>query len=321
MTIKLMDNPAASVGRTRVTPMNVAIVGAGYTGTRLARVCLRQGADVIAMTRAPQRQAELTALGARCVSLDLDSDGAAAAFSGDRHRRSQTCSIWCPRPMAVTGIRASAGFSPRSRTCPRRPACLVYLSTTAVYGDCGGQRVDERSPGPSRPATAAGGGWMPSVWLWTGVAAHGVPVRVLRVPGIYGPGRLPLARLAAGASVARDEPSPRPGNRIHVDDLVGVCLAASAYRGAHRVFNVGDGNHASMGEYFRRVAAIAGLPAPEELDMETLLARSSPMMRSFLQESRRLDTGLMRSELGYQPRYQDLDQGIEASLREDAEGG
>ncbi|MGB5623660.1 MAG: SDR family NAD(P)-dependent oxidoreductase, partial [Gammaproteobacteria bacterium] len=94
-----------------------------------------------------------------------------------------------------------------------------------------------------------------------------------------------------------------------------------AYQGAHRVFNVGDGNHASMGEYFRRVAAIAGLPAPEELEMETLLARSSPMMRSFLQESRRLDSGLMRSELGYRPLFQDLDQGIEASLREDAAGG
>lgn len=294
--------------------MNVAIVGAGYTGTRLARVCLRQGADVIAMTRASQRQAELTALGARCVSLDLDSDGPAAALSGMAGR-----DVFYMVPPSDVGDR-----DPRMgrflAALAAEPSCLVYLSTTAVYGDCGGQRVDERSP--AEPASDRGRRRLDAERLaldWG--SAHGVPVRVLRVPGIYGPGRLPLARLAAGTSVARDEPSPRPGNRIHVDDLVGVCLAASAYRGAHRVFNVGDGNHASMGEYFRRVAAIAGLPAPEELDMETLLARSSPMMRSFLQESRRLDTGLMRSELGYTPLYQDLDQGIEASLREDAEGG
>ena len=294
--------------------MNLAIVGAGYTGTRLARVCLREGANVIAMTRASQRQAELTALGARCVSLDLDSDGPRAAASGIAGR-----DVFYMVPPADVGDgdprmgRFLAALS-------AEPSCLVYLSTTAVYGDSGGERVDESSP--TRPTSDRGRRRLDAERLaldWG--SAHGVPVRVLRVPGIYGPGRLPLARLAAGASVARDEPSPRPGNRIHVDDLVGVCLAASAYQSAHRVFNVGDGNHASMGEYFRRVAAIAGLPAPEELDMEALLARSSPMMRSFLQESRRLDTGLMRSELGYKPLYQDLDQGIEASLREDAEGG
>ena len=299
--------------------MNVAIVGAGYTGTRLARVCLREGTDVIAMTRAPQRQAELTTLGARCVSLDLDSDRAAAALAATGI---QGRNVFYMVPPADGGSRDSriGRFLAALSNLSSAPACLVYLSTTAVYGDCGGERVDETSP--ARPASDRGRRRLDAehqVLDWG--AAEGVAVRVLRVPGIYGPGRLPLARLAAGASVARDEPSPRPGNRIHVDDLVGVCLAASAYQGAHRVFNVGDGNHASMGEYFRRVAAIAGLPAPEELDMETLLDRSSPMMRSFLQESRRLDTGLMLSELGYRPRYEDLDRGIEASLREDTDSG
>lgn len=295
--------------------MNVAIVGAGYTGTRLARVCLREGADVIAMTRDPLRQAELTALGARCASLDLDSDGAATALAaiGIEGRE-----VFYTVPPADAGDsdprmgRFLAGLSELSS----RPACLVYLSTSAVYGDCGGERVDETSP--ARPASDRGRRRLDAenrALEWG--AAQGVAVRVLRVPGIYGPGRLPLARLAAGASVARDEPAPRPGNRIHVDDLVGACVAAAGYRGAHRVFNVGDGNHASMGEYFRRVAAIAGLPSPEELDIETLLARSSPMMRGFLQESRRLDTGLMHSELRYRPRYRDLDDGIKASLRED----
>ena len=299
--------------------MDVAIIGAGYTGSRLARASRQQGADVLAMTRAPKRQADLKTLGVRCLPLDLDAAGAA--------RDIQTSGIggraifyMVPPPEEGQGDPRIANFLAALSSVTPSPACLVYLSTSAVYGDCGGRLVDESSP--PRPASDRGRRRLDAerqVLAWG--ASRDTPVRVLRVPGIYGPGRLPLARLAAGAAVASDEPGPRPGNRIHVDDLVGACLAASVYRGPHQVFNVGDGNHASMGEYFRRVADLADLPQPEQVDFQTLLARASPMMRSFLEESRRLDTRLMRSELAYLPRYQDLDEGIRASLAESTEAG
>ncbi|MGB5621484.1 MAG: NAD-dependent epimerase/dehydratase family protein, partial [Gammaproteobacteria bacterium] len=128
--------------------MNLAIVGAGYTGTRLARACLREGADVLAMTRAPHRQAELNALGARCVALDLDGDGPWAAVSDIAGR-----DIFYMVPPADAGDR-----DPRMgrflAALSAEPGCLVYLSTTAVYGDCGGERVDENSP--TRPASDRG---------------------------------------------------------------------------------------------------------------------------------------------------------------------
>lgn len=299
--------------------MDVAIVGAGYTGSRLARVSRKRGADVLAMTRAPQRRADLETQGIRCLPLDLDNTGAAGVI--------QTAGIggraifyMVPPPEDGRGDPRIAVFLAALSAVAPSPSCLVYLSTSAVYGDCGGRRVDESAP--PRPSSDRGRRRLDAerqVLAWG--SDRDVPVRVLRVPGIYGPGRLPLARLAAGTAVASDEPRPRPGNRIHVDDLVGACLAAAVYGGSHRIFNVGDGDHASMGEYFRRVADLADLPRPEKVDFETLLARASPMMRGFLQESRRLDTGLMRSELGYLPRYQDLDEGIRASLAESAADG
>jgi nucleoside-diphosphate-sugar epimerase len=106
-----------------------------------------------------------------------------------------------------------------------------------------------------------------------------------------------------------------PGNRIHVDDLAAVCRAAADYAGEARVFNVGDGEHASITAYFRAVAAAAGLAPPPELPMDAVLAQVSPGLASFLAESRRVATGRMREVLGFTPRY-GLEAGIAASLAE-----
>jgi nucleoside-diphosphate-sugar epimerase len=150
--------------------------------------------------------------------------------------------------------------------------------------------------------------------------ASGVPVRVLRVPGIYGPGRLPVERIRQGAPVMRAADAG-PGNRIHVDDLAAVSLAAADYAGPETVFNVSDGSHASMTEYFQAVARAAGLPDPPELPAPELLARVTPAMRGFLVERRRVDTRRMREALGFQPRYANLEAGIAASLAAEAEAG
>jgi nucleoside-diphosphate-sugar epimerase len=101
-----------------------------------------------------------------------------------------------------------------------------------------------------------------------------------------------------------------------VDDLAAVCLSAIRYPGDLEVFNVGDGEYASMGDYFMRVARIAGLGSPPQLPLPELLRSVSPAMRSFLTESRRVDVSRMRKELGFVPRYTNLDDGIAASLAE-----
>lgn len=284
----------------------VTVVGCGYTGRRLLELCRDIGRDFFGTVRSADAVARLHATGAGAGILDLDAPGGAlpAEWTGQR-----ALIYMAPPPDA-------GETDPRLRAClariGARPATVVYLSTTAVYGDTGGQTVDETTP--PAPSSARGRRRLDAEQaLQDWGRATGVAVRILRVPGIYGPGRLPLERLRAGAPVARTGETG-PGNRIHVDDLARASLAAADHAGPETVFNVGDGDHRGMDEYFRAVARLAGLPAPPELPLEELLAQVSPAMRGFLVESRRVDTGRMRAILGFSPRYAVLEEGIAASL-------
>jgi len=284
----------------------VTVVGCGYTGRRLLQRCLDTRRDFFGTVRSADAADRLRAAGAGAGILDLDQPGDALPPEWTAQR---TLIYMAPPP--DTGETA-----PRFRACLARitalPESVVYLSTTAVYGDTGGRTVDETTP--AAPASARGQRRLDAEHAlrdW-GIAT-GVAVRILRVPGIYGPGRLPLERLRSGAPVARAGETG-PGNRIHVDDLAAVSLVAADYPGAEIVFNVGDGDHRGMDEYFRAVARLAGLPAPPELPLEELLAQVSPAMRGFLVESRRVDTTRMRAVLGFEPRYAAMEDGIAASL-------
>lgn len=197
-----------------------------------------------------------------------------------------------------------------------RPARLVYLSTSGVYGDCRGELVDEaRRP---RPETARARRRLAAerqLAVWT--AAHGVDLVILRVPGIYGPGRLGIDRIRERAPIIREDDA-NPGNRIQVDDLVTSCLAALSPDRPAGLYNLGDGDHRSGTWFTRTVARLAGLPAPTEVSREEARRTFPPGRLSFLEESRRLDTRKMREVLGVMPRYADAEDGIRASL--DADG-
>jgi nucleoside-diphosphate-sugar epimerase len=132
---------------------------------------------------------------------------------------------------------------------------------------------------------------------------------VLRVPGIYGPGKLPLARLRQGLPVLREADAPYT-NRIHVDDLAAICVAAMSGRHNNTVYNVSDGNPGNMTDYFFRVADAAGLPRPPVVGREEAQQVLSPGMLSFLNDSRRMDNTRLLKELGITLRYPDLDTGL-----------
>jgi nucleoside-diphosphate-sugar epimerase len=131
------------------------------------------------------------------------------------------------------------------------------------------------------------------------------------VAGIYGPGKLPLARLRRGEPTVRESEAPYT-NRIHIDDLVRVCLAALARGGDGEVYNVSDGVPGNMTDYFNQVADWAGLPRPPQIPLAEATDRLSAGMLSYLQESRRLDSGKLRRELGVALRYPDLASGLAA---------
>ena len=286
----------------------VTVVGCGYTGLRLLHLCRSLARDVLATARSEEAVAGLRWDGFPAEILDLDAPGGPLPETWTRGR-----AVIYMAPPPETGT-----VDPRVSVFIRRlsglPRVLVYLSTTGVYADAGGAEVDEETP--PRPTSDRGRRRLDAEEAVLGWGdASGVPVRVLRVPGIYGPGRLPLRQIRQGAPVARAQEAG-PGNRIHVDDLAAVCLVAADYEGPERIFNVGDGDHASRSVFYRAVARQAGLPEPPEVSVEEVLAQASPAMRGFLAESRRVSTRRMRGVLGFQPRYQDLAHGIGASLAE-----
>jgi len=286
-------------------PPRYLLAGCGYVGARLAAQLLPLG-PVIALTRGAANAAALRARGLDAERWDLDAPDPPPPSLA---RPAVLYYLIPPPAVGTTDPRLARAFA--SLAAP--PVQFVYLSTTGVYGDTGGGRVDEDSP--LHPMTERAQRRVDAerqVRAWC--EARGVPWTILRVPGIYGPGRLPLDRLRRGEPTIRHAEAGF-SSRIHVDDLVEACVLAGALPvAAGRIYNVTDGNSATMTEYFERVAALAGLPAPPLVSRAEAERVLSPALMSFLAESRRIDSGRIRRELGFQPRYADLRLGILSSL-------
>ena len=193
------------------------------------------------------------------------------------------------------------------------PKRFVYLSTTGVYGDRSGGRVDEDTqPAPVSERAVRRLAAESALRDWAN--SHAVSWCILRVPGIYGPGRLPLERLRRREPAIVPQEST-PTNRIHVEDLVTACIAAGvSARADGRIYNVTDGSEDSLTHYLQRVARIGNLPPPPLIARSEAQKIASAASWSFLSESRRVDNRRMLEELGVALAYHDLDQGIRASL-------
>jgi len=262
------------------------VTGTGYTGLRV-------------LERLPQGKA----VGLNSASMNLD-DAAALPIE----LPADYAVLYTVPPAGKTETRLRH-FLSELRPMPRR---FVYVSTTGVYGDCDGATVTEDSPvnpssDMSRPRVAAEA--LLTEWAATGDCE----LLVLRVPGIYGPGRLPLQRISDGGAFLEDSDAS-PGNRIHVDDLASCCLAALDDAVPPGVYNVGDGDHRSSTWFAQEVARQAGLPAPRLISRARAAEEFSAVRLAFMSSSRIVDTTKMREVLGVTPRYADPAQGIAASL-------
>lgn len=283
------------------------ITGCGYVGQRLARALFAGGARPVGLVRSPQSAEQIGRSGIAPVEADLEAPieaPPAAAADG------QVFYLVPPSPdHQDDDPRLRHFLTACEEAVPRR---LVYVSTSGVYGDCGGEWIDEsRAPAPrtdrARRRLAAEG--IAREWC----EAHGTRLVILRVGGIYGPGRLPTERLADTTVVCPDE-APW-SNRIHVDDLVAALRAAAERGRPGSVYNVADGHPTTMADYLFRVADAAGLPRPPCVRLAEAPERLSPAMLSFMNESRRLDTGRMRRELRVALRYPTLAEGLADAFR------
>lgn len=310
------------------------VVGAGYTGARVAAALRARGATVTTCSRsptaagyvAPAGRAESSVSspgaafdttparpGSSAVSLpthlrlDLDRDDNAPLEIAPGYRV-----LYLVPPTGDPDAPAEPRLTRFLSLLAEPPARFVLASTSGVYGDCGGELVDETRP--SAPQTErARRRVLAETTLERWLSDRPAASAVLRIAGIYGPGRLPLERLRRREPVVAAAEAG-PGNRIHVDDLVDVCLAALEESAPGGIYNVSDGNWASATEFYRLTAELAGLPPPREVSREEAKRRFSSKRLSFLRESRRLDTTRLRRELGVTPRYTELAEGIRASL-------
>lgn len=175
---------------------------------------------------------------------------------------------------------------------PRR---IVYISTSGVYGDCGGAWVGETRPLNAQTARAQRRvdaemqirGWG---------KRNGVNIGILRAPGIYATDRLPLERLQKDMPcIVETEDSY--SNHIHADDLARIAVAALHRAKSGRIYHASDDSQMKMGDYFDAVADAFRLPRPPRLPRAEAERAVPPMLWSFMNESRRLINTRMKREL------------------------
>jgi nucleoside-diphosphate-sugar epimerase len=248
------------------------IFGLGYTATRIADALTAKGWEVISTGRAG--------------TLAFDDDGNVRAALADADH------VLSSVPPGGDGIepvldRYGAALGGK---------WLGYLSSTGVYGDTGGAWVDETAPTGSGRRTARTDA--DAAWLARGA-------RVLRLPGIYGPGRSALERVAEGKAHRIDLPG-QVFSRVHVDDIVsGMIAALTAPAGA---YNLADNEPCSQNAVIEEACRLLSLAQPPLLSLEE--AALSPMARAFYAENRRVANRKARRELGWCPHYPSYREGL-----------
>lgn len=287
---------------------DLLIIGAGYTGQRLAHAALGDHKSVCATSRSPQTLELLERAGASALRLDLLNDDIGATLSP--HITPETWIIYS----APTLFDAhDPGGSPPRHVRPvarvldaaagAHAAGFIYLSSTSVYGDHGGERVDEESA--CAPSSAAGKMRLDiedHIMGREGELAH---LCVARLVGIYGPGRTLKDYIERGRYKLVDGGQKRT-NRVHVDDIVSALQAmmARAPTGAH-LYNVSDGSPQAVADMVRHVCALTGMPMPPSIGMEELIRTRGESVAARWKNTYWCENEKLRKTLSWQPTYPD----------------
>jgi nucleoside-diphosphate-sugar epimerase len=273
------------------------IVGCGDVGLRVARLMAGR-LKLMALTSSPERVAVLRQQGITPLRGDLDDRRSLARLAGLATRvvhlappaKSDGQEQWWRDLRTIALLRTLRLRAP--------PISLVYGSTSGVYGDCAGERVDEtravqpRTPRAQRRVDAE------AAIRHFGRAAH-VRASVLRMPGIYAPDReggTPRERLLKRTPVLQHADDVYT-NHIHADDLARAVIAALWRGRPQRVYNASDDSELKMGEYFDLAADLYRLPRPPRVARSTAQDALPLMLLSFMEESRRLDNRRLKTEL------------------------
>jgi len=282
--------------------MTRLVVGCGYLGWRVAQGWRKAGHAVFAVTRSAQRAAQLAHDGLQPIVADVTRPATLSALPAAEvvlyavgYEPGSGRSRW---EVYVEGLRAVLDAL--------RPGVerIVFVSSTGVYGQTDGAWVDEDSP--CLPTREAGRAFLAAEQL---LRAHplGAHSTILRLAGIYGPGRLPrMAEILSGKPLP--VPADRYLNLIHVEDAAAAVLAA-AERPAGRTYLVSDGHPVDRHEYFTWLAGFLKAPAP------AFITPSAAALASHHSGSnKRVCNTRMLQELGIGLKYPSFKEGVPASM-------
>ncbi len=276
--------------------------GHGYSAAEVVR---RGGFSAVVGTVRTQEKA--AALEARGVAARVFGPDGADPRIGDDLARATHLLLSIPPRAGVDP--ALVAFGEAIAAAPRL-ASIVYLSTIGVYGDAQGGWVDEDTPTAPKHGRAEDRLAAEEAWCALGTRA-GKRVCVLRLGGIYGPGRNPIVQLRAGTARRIVKPG-QVFNRIHVADIAQAVLAAFARGRPGGVYNVVDDLPTPPQDVVAHAAELAGLVPPPEVPFEE--AELSPMGRSFWSTSKRVSNRRLREELGVDLLYPTYREGLAALL-------
>ena len=284
--------------------MSKLILGCGYLGERVADLWLAEGQRVSAVTRSSQRAGQLRRRGIHPIVADITlpatleglPDASCVLFAVGFDR--------APGPMLrevyVEGLRHVLAALPPS------VERFIYVSSTGVYGQVSGQRVDEDSP--CEPVREGGRACLSAERLLT---EHPLGKRsiILRMAGLYGPGRIPRSReLLAGQKIAAVGEGCL--NLVHVEDAAQVVLAAERHAQPPRLYVVSDGNPVQRREYYRYLAQLLGAPEPV---LEAPPADSPAAQRA--RSDKRIENRRMCAELRVPLRFPSYREGLSAIVQ------
>ena len=245
----------------------------------------------------------------RTTGADLDRPDTLAPFTG-----------WADTVLHCAPPPAEGSTDPRTgslllaleggRILPSR---VVYISTSGVYGDCGGAWVDETRPvNPQTLRAVRRVDAERRLLAWGEL--HKIAVVILRAPGIYAADRLPLERLAQGLPALADQDDVYT-NHIHAEDLALIAQAALELDAPAGVYNASDDTQLKMGEWFDLVADRLGLPKPARVARSEAIKRIPAASLSFMSESRRLSNRKMKERLGVTLAYPTVFEGVPLKRR------
>jgi len=282
--------------------------GLGYTASRLAGRLLKEGWIVSGTCREGTRCREWEALGVHCTLFSRDRPLTDAAA-----RLASVTDVLSSVPPDEAGDPVLDGHG-EALAALSGLRWIGYLSTTGVYGDTGGAIVDETAP--VRPTAARSERRAKAEQAWLDLfRGNQSPVHIFRLAGIYGSGRSPVEQVLAGEARRID----RPGHlfsRIHVDDIATVLRTSMARPDPGRIYNVCDDEPAAPADVIAHACALLGQPEPPLIPFHEAAAEMSPMALSFWQDSRRVDNGRLKRDLGVKLRYPNYRAGLAAIVEE-----